>query len=63
MESATTVMDLIARAGGVTADKGNVAYILRENLEEKRPLVIPLLGSRSGLTFINFLIKVTSATT
>lgn len=31
MRSATTVMDLIAKAGGVVPERGNVAYILRES--------------------------------
>ncbi len=30
METATTVMDLIAKAEGVTLEKGNIAYILRD---------------------------------
>ena len=33
MKSATTVMELIAKAGGATGDRGNVAYIMRD--EEK----------------------------
>ena len=31
MASSTTIMDLIAKAGGVSPERGNVAYILREN--------------------------------
>ncbi len=30
MNAATTIMDLIARAEGVTQDRGNIAYILRD---------------------------------
>lgn len=30
MKSVTTVMELIAKAGGVSSDRGNVAYILRD---------------------------------
>lgn len=34
MQSATTIMDLIAKAGGVVAGRSNVAYILRESTQE-----------------------------
>lgn len=39
MQSATTIMDLIARAEGATADRGNIAYILREGLQDKNGIV------------------------
>ena len=34
MTSRTTLMELIAKAGGVVPDRGNVAYILRGSAEE-----------------------------
>ena len=33
MTSSTTVMDLIAQAGGVTPERGTVAYLIRKNSE------------------------------
>ncbi len=33
MKAATTIMDLIAKAEGVTLERGNIAYILRESLD------------------------------
>jgi polysaccharide export outer membrane protein len=31
MQAATTIMDLVAKAEGITPDSGNVAYIMRDN--------------------------------
>ena len=35
MTSRATLLELIAKAGGVTADRGNVAYIMRENARQE----------------------------
>jgi polysaccharide export outer membrane protein len=35
MKTATTIMDLIAKAEGVTAERGNIAYVLREMGEKE----------------------------
>lgn len=36
MQAATSIMDLIARAGGVTLDSGKIAYILRDTPTKKK---------------------------
>ncbi|WP_156792391.1 polysaccharide biosynthesis/export family protein [Desulfotalea psychrophila] len=45
MQSATTVMELIAKAGGVTSERGSLAYVMRESNrgdKESKPLKVNL---------------------
>lgn len=46
MKSATTLMELIAKAGGATTDRGNVAYIMRDeekdSSDKREPLKVNL---------------------
>ncbi len=45
MQSKTTIMELIAKAGGVSSERGNVAYILRSenDTEKNKPIKVNLI--------------------